>query len=158
MLAARFPLFDRDNLDRRLSRDEQLHSRGFFCSVMAACALAAARVRDGAIAVPGSHSQDLSAVPPETFFAAAQDTLPADLLQTQDFDCLRACALLSIASVQDGKIDAMRMYIGHYFTMTATWQWHDEANWPRGLLPVDLEERRRLVGYAGGETDSRSCR
>ncbi|KAM0323954.1 hypothetical protein ACHAQA_008536 [Verticillium albo-atrum] len=139
-----FPLFDRPNVERRLSADEQIHSRGFFCSIMAACALASARVRDGALVSLGSASQELTVMPPETFFAAAQDTLPADLLQTQDFDFLRACALLAIASIQNGNISAMRMYIGHYFTMTATWQWHDETAWPAGLSPVDLEERRRL--------------
>ncbi|KAM0282152.1 hypothetical protein ACHAQH_003192 [Verticillium albo-atrum] len=139
-----FPLFDRPNVDRRLSADEQIHNRGFFCSIMAACALASARVRDGALVSLGSHSQELLVMPPETFLSAAQDTLPGDLLHMQDFDFLRACALLAIASIQDGKIDAMRMYIGHYFTMTATWQWHDEATWPPGLSPVELEERRRL--------------
>ncbi|EGY21475.1 uncharacterized protein VDAG_10457 [Verticillium dahliae VdLs.17] len=139
-----FPLFDRPNVDRRLSADEQIHNRGFFCSVMAACALASARVRDGALVSLGSHTQELLTMPPETFLSAAQDTLPGDLLHSQDFDFLRACALLAIASIQDGKIDAMRMYIGHYFTMTATWQWHDEATWPPGLSPVELEERRRL--------------
>lgn len=82
---------------------------------------------------------------PGTFFGAALDTLPVDLLQVQDFDLLRACALLSIGSMQDGRIEAMRLYIGHYFTMLATWGWHDEANWPRGLSAVELEERRRVV-------------
>lgn len=67
------------------------------------------------------------------------------MLHVRDFDSLKACALLSLASVQNLEIDAMRMYIGHYFTMMATWGWHNESNWPERLSKIEVEERRRLV-------------
>lgn len=109
---------------------------------MAACALASARLRDGAL---GSQQDGLLRMPPEAFFAAAEEALPKDLLQCQDFDYLRGYALLALASIQDAKIGAMQMYIGHYFTILSINQWHDESNWPTGLQPVEIEERRRLV-------------
>ncbi|KAH8174739.1 fungal specific transcription factor domain-containing protein [Sarocladium implicatum] len=139
-----FPFFDRQSLETRLAKKEHCQDRGFFSSVMAACALSSARVRDGALASANSHPANLLAVPPETFFAAAQDTLSTRMVSAHQFDNLRACALLSIASIQNVEIDAMRMYIGHYFTMMATWGWHDESNWPKGLSSIEMEERRRL--------------
>ncbi|RQM05804.1 hypothetical protein DH86_00002113, partial [Scytalidium sp. 3C] len=79
-----------------------------------------------------------------TFYVAAEDVLPSDLLQTQDFGFLRGCALLAIASIQDAKINAMHKHIGIYFTILAIHQWHDEANWPANLSQVEREELRRL--------------
>lgn len=121
---------------------EHCRSRAFFCSVMAACALASARVRDGA---PSGGQDVVGIMPAQMFFAAAEEALPKDLLQCQDFDYLRGLALLALASLQDARIGAMQMYIGHYFTMLAINQWHDESNWPTGLHPTEREERRRLV-------------
>ncbi|KAK3950112.1 hypothetical protein QBC32DRAFT_21589 [Pseudoneurospora amorphoporcata] len=150
-----FPYFDPVRLDQRLETLEHSRNRPFFCSVMAACALASARVRDGAptsASHGGRDGQDdvpvsVGLMPPaQMFFAAAEEALPApkDLLQCRDFDYLRGFALLALASLQDARIGAMQMYIGHYFTMLAVNQWHDEANWPGGLLPTEREERRRL--------------
>ncbi|EPE08138.1 zinc c6 transcription factor [Ophiostoma piceae UAMH 11346] len=139
-------------------------NRAFFCSVMAASALASARARDGALSSPTggtsgngklAASSAVSAnpsgvgaaaidMPPEMFYAAAEEALPKDILQCRDFDYLRALALLSIASIQDAKIAVMQKYIGHYFTLLAINQWHDEANWPPGLHATEIEERRRL--------------
>jgi hypothetical protein len=82
---------------------------------------------------------------PEMFFAAAEEALPKNILQCRDFDCLRGYALLSLASLQDAKIRAMQMYIGHYFTILAINQWHDESNWPEDIQTSEKEERRRLV-------------
>lgn len=115
---------------------------------MAASALASARVRDGATVLePGRGDHlDVFSIPAETFYTAAQDVLRScDFLQTQDFGLLRGCALLAIASIQDGKIDAMHHFVGVYFTLAAIHHWHDEANWPSGMLPAEQEERRRLV-------------
>ncbi|KAJ4416439.1 hypothetical protein N0V85_002273 [Neurospora sp. IMI 360204] len=104
---------------------------------MAACALASARVRDGA---PSGGQDVVGIMPAQMFFAAAEEALPKDLLQCQDFDYLRGLALLALASLQDARIGAMQMYIGHYFTMLAINQWHDESNWPTGLHPTEREE------------------
>ncbi|ESA42895.1 hypothetical protein GE21DRAFT_5866 [Neurospora crassa] len=136
-----FPYFDPVRLEQRLEMLEHCRSRAFFCSVMAACALASARVRDGA---PSGGQDVVGIIPAQMFFAAAEEALPKDLLQSQDFDYLRGIALLALASLQDARIGAMQMYIGHYFTMLAINQWHDESNWPTGLHPTEREERRRL--------------
>ncbi|KAK3372581.1 hypothetical protein B0H63DRAFT_485280 [Podospora didyma] len=147
-----FPFFDRLHTQQRLASLEHTHSPGFFCSVMAACALVSARVRDGAV-ISSKRNQtqmaDLLAIHAETFCAAAQETLPSDLLQPcgktrDDFEFLRACGLLAIASIQEGKIDAMQKYIGNYFAMVAIQNGHDEQSWPRDLTRVEREERRRL--------------
>ncbi|SPO06181.1 related to C6 transcription factor [Cephalotrichum gorgonifer] len=111
---------------------------------MAACALATARVRDGALITPQGRRPDLLRIPPEDFFAAAEDALPPNLLEVYDFNYVRGCALMALASIQDGRIDHMRKYLGHYFTIMAIRQWHYEANWPAELSPVEKEERRRL--------------
>lgn len=142
MRGSSFPYFDPVRLDQRLEMLEHCRSRAFFCSVMAACALASARVRDGA---PSGGQDVVGIIPAQMFFAAAEEALPKDLLQSQDFDYLRGIALLALASLQDARIGAMQMYIGHYFTMLAINQWHDESNWPTGLHPTEREERRRLV-------------
>ena len=149
----RFPFFDRQYTQQRLANLEHAHSPGFFCSVMAACALVSARVRDGAV-ISSKRDQtqiaELLAIPAETFYAAAEEALPKDLLQTCDatreFEFLRASGLLAIASIQEGRIDAMQKYIGCYFTMVAIQNGHDEQFWPQDLDRVQLEERRRLVG------------
>jgi len=138
---------------QRLANLEHAHSPGFFCSVMAACALASARVRDGAV-ISSKRDQnqmaELLAIPAETFYAAAEEALPSDLLQTcyktREFEFLRAYGLLAIASIQEGRIDAMQKYIGYYFTTVAIQNGHDEQFWPQDLDRVELEERRRLVG------------
>ncbi|CAK7265211.1 hypothetical protein SEPCBS119000_001396 [Sporothrix epigloea] len=163
-----FPFFDPVRLQRRLAQYDHASNRAFFSSVMAACALASARARDGALSSPndrgdvGGSSSGITAgtgvlasptsamggspidVPPEMFYAAAEEALPKDILQCRDFEYLRALALLSIASIQDAKIAVMQKYIGHYFTLLAINQWHDETKWPQGLHPIEVEERRRL--------------
>ncbi|KAK0713347.1 hypothetical protein B0T26DRAFT_677694 [Lasiosphaeria miniovina] len=116
---------------------------------MGACAPASARVRDGAV-ISSKRNQtrmaELLAIPAETFYAAAQETPPSDLLQTcgrtRDLEFLRAAGLLPIASIQEGKIDAMQKCIGYYFAMVAIQNGHDEQSWPRDLTRVELEERR----------------
>ncbi|KAK3297925.1 uncharacterized protein B0H64DRAFT_134349 [Chaetomium fimeti] len=139
-----FPFFDPIRLERRLETLEHTRNRAFFCSVMAACALASARIRDGALASSQSGSEYPPAMSPEMFFAAAEKALPTNILPCRDFDCLRGYALLALASLQDAKIRAMQMYISHYFTMLAINRWHDEWNWPEGIQASEKEEWRRL--------------
>lgn len=55
---------------------------------MAACALSAARIRDGALASSPGGPEDVVAMSPEMFFAAAEETLPKNILQSRDFDYL----------------------------------------------------------------------
>ncbi len=140
-----FPFFDPIRLERRLETLEHSRNRAFFCSIMAACALASARLRDGALPLSQRGSEDAAVMSPELFFAAAEEALPTNILPCRDFDCLRGYALLALASLQDVKIRAMQMYIGHYFTMLAINRWHDEWNWPEDMDASEKEERRRLV-------------
>ncbi|KAK4248967.1 hypothetical protein C7999DRAFT_30496 [Corynascus novoguineensis] len=139
-----FPFFDPVRLERRLETLEHSRNRAFFSSIMAACALASARIRDGALASSQRGSEVPAAMSPEMFFAAAEEALPTNILPCRNFDYLRGYALLALASLQDAKIRAMQMYIGHYFTMLAVNQWHDERNWPEDIQMSEKEERRRL--------------
>jgi hypothetical protein len=113
---------------------------------MAACALASARGRDGALFAVSKDTSYVGAVPSETFFAAAKDTLPEDFVTARDFNYMRTCALLSITSIQYGDIESMQLYLGHYFTLVGIHKFYDEAHWPRDTTNVEVEERRRLVG------------
>lgn len=134
---------------------EHVHNRPFFSSVMAACAITSARLRDGALRPSVLDGHELPAVLPETFYSAAEEALPEDLLQCHDFDHLRGYALLAIASIQDAQIPAMQKFIGQYFTILAVNQWHDESSWPHGLNTVEIEERRRVVSTYGPQPVSR---
>lgn len=87
----------------------------------------------------------MAAIPSETFYTAAKDTLPKDLTVARDFDYMRACALLSITSIQYGDIEALQLYLGHYFTLVGIHRFHDEAYWPKDITNIEIEERRRLV-------------
>lgn len=59
---------------------------------------------------------------------------------------MRACALLAITSIQNGQIKNMQKYSGLYHTLTSMEGLHDEKLWPKELSPIEIEERRRLVG------------
>ncbi len=84
-------------------------------------------------------------MPPETFYVAAEEALPKDLLQCGSFDYLRGVALLALASIQDTKMEAMHKFIGLYFAVLSIFQWHDEGRWPDAMTSGEVEERRRLV-------------
>lgn len=138
-----FPLFHAPTLRDRVRQQHHLVDRGFFASVMSACALAAARTRDGATG--DKHHLDGSATQSsEIFFAAAQDAIPKDFSQATGTAYLRACALLVLSSIQYGRLQAMHQYMGHYMTLSAMQQFHDEERWPSNLTTVEREERRRL--------------
>ena len=87
----------------------------------------------------------METVPSETFFKAVKDHLPKDLTAARELDYMRACALLSITSIQYGDIEAMQLYLGHYFTLVGIHKFHDEAYWPKNITNIEVEERRRLV-------------
>ncbi|KAF2090030.1 hypothetical protein K490DRAFT_9838, partial [Saccharata proteae CBS 121410] len=139
-----FPLFHRKTLAEKLDRREHLRDRGFFASVMAACALVSARARDGALTtwnVFGAQPED---IPSESFYEAAKDSIPKDLHQAKGHHFLKAAALLAIGSIQLGNIEGLHEFLGHYFTLSSIQRFHDEAHWPKNISPVEREERRRL--------------
>jgi hypothetical protein len=138
-----FPLFHGPTMREKLAERRYLTDRGFFASIMAACALAAARARDGAIGDRKNfdeHSERAS----EVFFAAASDSIPKDLRKAQCLSYMRACGLLAICSIHYGQIEIMHQYIGTYMTLVAMMKFQDERFWPENLNLVDKEERRRL--------------
>lgn len=130
---------------KRLQNHRYIMDRGYFASVMAACALASARARDGALFSQQRYTSLLTAPSSETFYAAAKDALPKDMITAKGLDYLRACALLALTSIQYGNIEAMHQFIGQYFTLVAIQRLHDETLWPKDMNIIEREERRRLV-------------
>ncbi|KAJ5759430.1 hypothetical protein N7520_006586 [Penicillium odoratum] len=139
-----FPLFHKPSFIERINNQEHLQNQSLFASTMAVCSLVSARVRDGALYTNRWHREELSKPPSEAFFAAAKDSLPRDLAAAKEFNYMRACAILAIASIQNGKIKNMQKYSGMYHTLTTMEGFHDEKLWPKDISPIDIEERRRL--------------
>lgn len=112
---------------------------------MSICALASARVRDGAL-VPGRWDKEYFKEPSsELFYYAARDTFPRELGATRGLDWMRAAALLALLGIQNGNIDNMHQYLGLYHSLVKMDNLHDERNWPNETGVVEIEERRRLV-------------
>jgi hypothetical protein len=118
-------------------------SRPFFCSVMSLCALAAARIRDGAGS--GNASEALGAVPSETFYRAVLAALPSDLNHAGHFDYKRTKSNLSLLCIQYGDIRGLHRHLGDYLSLCAMDGFHLESRWPADIDTVEVEERRRLV-------------
>ena len=138
-----YPLFHGPTLWERIRKRHHLTDRGFFASVLAACALAAARARDGAT---GDRPKPVETpdVSSEIFFRAAQDAIPKDLSEALGLGYMRACALLSITAIQYGQIQTMHQFMGTYNSISAMQGFHDESHWPQDITVVEREERRRL--------------
>lgn len=139
-----FPYFHRPTLLRRVSRGEYATNRPLFASVLAMCALSSARVRDGALYTGKWDANSLKSPSSEELFQAARQAIPPDAALSQDFDYMRAYALLAIASIQYGDTPRMNYYLGLYHSFVAVGMLQDENNWPSGLGHVEIEERRRL--------------
>lgn len=112
---------------------------------MAVCALVSGRARDGALYSSRWRREELIEPPSEAFYAAAKDTLPRDLALARGFNYMRACAILAIASIQNGQIKNLQKYSGMYHTLTTMDGFHDEKLWPKDIGIIETEERRRLV-------------
>ncbi|KAK1020600.1 hypothetical protein LTR33_018855, partial [Friedmanniomyces endolithicus] len=138
-----FPLFHVPSLRDKLRQRLHLTDRGFFASVMAACALAAARVRDGATS-DHRHLTDSPEKASEIFFAAAQDAIGKDFSKAHGLGSMRACGFLAVTAIQYGQIRTMHEYLGKYMTLRAMQQCHDERFWPPGVSIIEREERRRI--------------
>ncbi|KAI9693497.1 MAG: hypothetical protein M1820_009233 [Bogoriella megaspora] len=139
-----FPLYHRGRLEERMKQGEYLTNRGFFSTLMAACALASARARDGA-ASWYSLAPSVTKTSAETFYLAALDGIPKELSSARGLDYLRACALMAVASIQLGRIESLHEYLGQYHALMAVQRFHDEAYWPRDMIAIEREELRRLV-------------
>ncbi|KAF7716031.1 Fungal Zn(2)-Cys(6) binuclear cluster domain-containing protein [Penicillium ucsense] len=117
---------------------------GLFASTMAVCALASGRARDGALYSSRWRREELIEPPSEAFYAAAKDTFPRDLALARGFNYMRTCAILAIASIQNGQIKNLQKYSGMYHTLTTVEGLHDEKLWPKDIGIIETEERRRL--------------
>ena len=140
-----FPLFHKPSFIERVHNQEHIRDQGLFASTMAVCSLVSGRARDGALYSTRWRREDLLQPPSEAFYAAAKDSLPRDLTQAKGFNYMRACAVLAIASIQNGQIKNMHKYSGLYHTLTLMEGLHDEKLWPKDISPIEVEERRRLV-------------
>jgi hypothetical protein len=141
----RFPLFHKQSFIEGVHNQEHLRDPGLFASTMAVCALVSGRARDGALFTNRWHRDELAEPPSEAFYAAAKDSIPRDLASAKGINYMRACAILAIASIQNGQIKNMQKFSGMYHTLTSMEGLHDEKLWPKHLTPIETEERRRLV-------------
>ncbi|KAJ5405338.1 hypothetical protein N7465_006622 [Penicillium sp. CMV-2018d] len=139
-----FPLFHKQSFIERVNNQEHLRNPGLFASTMAVCALVSGRARDGALFTNRWHRDELAEPPSEAFYAAAKDSIPRDLAAARGINYMRACAILAIASIQNGQIKNMQKYSGMYHTLTSMEGLHDEKLWPKNLSAIETEERRRL--------------
>ncbi|KAJ5173282.1 hypothetical protein N7492_005875 [Penicillium capsulatum] len=139
-----FPLFHRQSFIASVNNQEHLQNQGLFSSTMAVCSLVSGRARDGALYSQRWRREDLLEPPSEAFYAAAKDSLPRDLAAARGMNYMRACAILAIASIQNGQIKNMQKYSGMYHTLTHMEGLHDEKLWPKDIGPIETEERRRL--------------
>ena len=94
-----FPLFHRPSLRRRVANHEYLSDQGLLTCVMVICALASARIRDGA-ASSSSGMLDTQNWSSEAFHAIAQSALPKDLSNARGLHYVRTFALLALLSIQ----------------------------------------------------------
>lgn len=145
MNVARFPLFHKQSFIASVNNQEHLQNQGLFASTMAVCSLVSGRARDGALYSTRWRREELLEPPSEAFYAAAKDSLPRDLAAARGMNYMRACAILAIASIQNGQIKNMQKYSGMYHTLTTMEGLHDEKLWPKDIGPIETEERRRLV-------------
>ncbi|KAL4860860.1 hypothetical protein BDV12DRAFT_208697 [Aspergillus spectabilis] len=139
-----FPLFHWPSFSKALANMDYLHDEGLFASTMAMCALASARARDGALYSSRWGSQLDASPPSEVFWAAAKESIPRDLAAAKGTEYMRTCAILSIASIQNGQIQGMQQYLGIYHTLAGMDGLYDEKLWPKDLDPITVEVRRRL--------------
>lgn len=138
-----FPIFHRQSFLKRVSRAEYVMDRALFTAVMAMCALSSARVRDGALFSERWDLEPLQTISPETFITAADTALPKDIRCTS-LNHLRACALLSLVSLQYGDTKKMLFFLGIYHMLVKVDGLHSESNWPVNISAIEIEERRRL--------------
>ena len=117
---------------------------------MAMCALASARIRDGAVPSRMSEALNKPEASSEVFFTAAKSVFTSDLDKLKGFDYVRACALLSLTSIQYGQSLDVQQYSGIGSTLISMQRFYDEKYWPSGLEESEKETYRRL--YWGSYT------
>jgi len=117
---------------------------------MAMCALASARIRDGAEPSRISEAIRTPSASSEVFFTAAKSVFTSDLDKLRGFDFVRACTLLSLTSIQYGQSLDVQQYSGIGSTLISMQRFYDEKYWPSGLEESEKETYRRV--YWGSYT------
>ena len=140
------PYFHWPTFSYDVRRRRYLHDRPFFAATMAVCAMSSARQRDGA-KIPNFDTNLNPDIPPsQIFYNAAVNAFPkGNLLEASDFDYKRAKALLTMISIQYGRVTEVKLHLGELCTMCSLEGFHSESRWPAGLNAIEVEERRRLV-------------
>lgn len=111
---------------------------------MALCALTSARIRDGAYVGQIPDSLRKSEISSEIFFTAAKESLNRDYRLMNNFDYIRACTFLSVASIQYGHSTDVQQYLGKAWTLAAMQRFYDEKHWPTTLDDAEREIYRRV--------------
>lgn len=115
---------------------------------MAICALASARVRDGALYSNRWTPKALAQPSSDAFFTAAENALPkGDISAARELDYLRACCFLTLTALQNRAIPKMHYYLGFYGMFVKCCMLHDEKYWTTPMPVIEKEERRRLVSW-----------
>lgn len=68
-------------------------------------------------------------------------------ITARDHNCMRACATLAITNIQFGQMRLFHQNLSRYHAIVAMDGLHNEANWPKDIGIVEVEERRRLVSW-----------
>ncbi|KAI4823176.1 hypothetical protein E4T44_10128 [Aureobasidium sp. EXF-8845] len=145
-----YPFFNEAADKAKVKNRQHLTDKGFFSSIMAMCALASARIRDGALPSRMPEAVRNPEASSEVFFAAARSVFTADLDKLRGFDYIRACALLSLTSIQYGQSLDVQQYSGIGSTLISMQRFYDEKYWPSGLEESEKETYRRV--YWGSYT------
>lgn len=147
-LTVRYPYFHWPTFWLQVQQGLYRSDRAFSAAVMAACAMASSRIRDGAFdrfpnppVFPIETAVSLS----EEFYRAAIRAIPVDLSVATEFNYKRAKALLCAVAIQFGYARTFSAHLGDYMTMCSIDGFHHENRWPAGLNAIDIQERRRLV-------------
>ncbi|WVN85559.1 uncharacterized protein L203_100707 [Cryptococcus depauperatus CBS 7841] len=148
-----YSIFHWPTFTENIRRKAYMAYPAFHALTMSVCALASARLRDGASASP--HARVIISSPfgppgptSETFYQAAVASYPRDLTRATDFDYKRAKPLLATLAIQYGEIPSVHAHIGDYMTLCAIDGFHNESRWPSDLNEIEVQERRRLFWLA----------
>lgn len=141
VIGAIFPYFHVASTLQAIRDGRHLNDRSWYCSLMACCALASAKARDGCalIVSPPKIPEEYT---PEYFFEQSLQQLPNLTSSEIDFHHLRACFVLSHSAVQNGRQALARRLACEFHSLSDLYGLHDESNWPDSLSAEEKEEHR----------------
>lgn len=144
-LTPRYGFFSWPHFTADVQAKRYLTDPGFRASLLAVCAIASARIRDGA-ALSLGVGVDQPEFDTASLRAAAIAAVPSfPIGRPPLFDELRASFLLAVLAMQDGDTEQSHAMMGRYFTFSSIVTFHDESRWPDTLKPHERQEFRCLV-------------